>query len=307
MKTIKLIKRELKKIKLVRLIYFMFKEKFKNISENKDINPAMYNPAMYNHNKSGISEHSYAKVLGTTKYISIIYNYFNKQDTLFRSLDSIEKQELKFCSPEDIEVIIIDDGSSDNTIIDKLPENITYLWQRKNGYGISRAKNTGARISNGKYLVFLDPDILISPQFINNMLINLQNYGKNLVQSGYIHDYYFKGCPDPRTEFGVWEMPNRPTRRFYQLAGGCMAISRELFFQTTGFDEDLIYGGVEDLLFGYHLGKLSDTQILFNRQMESWHIPHPPSGAHAEPMKSWNIVKKKYPDFYHKYVTEGLR
>ena len=294
MRTIELIKKELKKIRLVRLIHSMYREKFKNTSEKQGINPVMYN-----HNKSGISEHSYAKVLGATKYISIIYNYFNKQDALFRSLDSIEKQELKFCSLKDIEVIIIDDGSTDNTpIVNSIPKNITYLWQRKNGYGISRAKNTGARISNGKYLVFLDPDILISPQFIDSMLINFQNYGKNIVQSGYIHDYYFPGAPDPRTEFGVWEMPDRPTHRFYQLAGGCMAISRELFFKTTGFDEDLIYGGVEDILFGYLASKINKVYVIYSLGMSVRHIPHPVGLAHQNYDLTWEVVSYKYPEFY---------
>jgi hypothetical protein len=86
-----------------------------------------------------------------------------------------------------------------------------------------------------------------------------------------------------------------------------MAMSRRLFQETPGFDEDLIYGGVEDLLFGHHLSKLPATQVVFNRGMESWHIPHPPSPAHAEPAKSWEVVKAKWPEFYDKYVVQGMR
>ena len=125
--------------------------------------------------------------------------------------------------------------------------------------------------------------------------------------NGPISDYHFIGCPDPRVEFGVWEMPSRPTQRFYQLAGGNMAISRNLYFETPGFDEDLIYGGVEDLLLGYHLSKLPAVSVMFNDQTQSWHIPHPPGGAHADPQKSWQIVQHKWPEFYQHYIEIGLR
>lgn len=270
--------------------------------------------AMYNHDENRnmqlhkiVTKYNYPIVNAQKKYISVIYNYFKKSDTLFRSLDALQNQKWQYCSPKDIEIIIIDDGSPGESIAETLPKNIQYLWQRKFGYGICRAKNTGAKLANGRYLVFLDPDILVSSAYLDNMLMEFQKYGDNLVQCGYIWDYHFVGCPDPRLEFGVWESPNRLTRRFYQLAGGNMAISRNLYFQTPGFDEELIYGGVEDLLFGYHIEKIPGTSILFNRQMESWHIPHPPSGAHADPQKSWDIVRQKWPEFHQKYVIEGLR
>src|SRR5207245_507604 len=124
-----------------------------------------------------------------------------------------------------------------------LPPPVIYLWQRKHLYGITRAKNTGARLANGRYLVFLDPDILVNEGYLDAVLRGFERYGDRVVQCGYIWDYHFKGCPDPRLEFGVWENPGGVTQRFFQVAGGNMAISRRLFDESPGFDEDLIYGG----------------------------------------------------------------
>jgi glycosyltransferase involved in cell wall biosynthesis len=254
-----------------------------------------------------IHAHRFAKVAGPRRKISLIYNYYKKASTLFKSLESLQKQAWRLCSPSDVEVILVDDGTEGENILDQLPENVLYLWQRKYEYGICRAKNTGARVANGDYLVFLDPDIMVSPQYFDAMLEEFQRYGDRTIQCGYIEDYHFVGCPDPRLEFGVWELPNRPTRRFYQIAGGNLAISRSLYYETSGYDEDLVYGGVEDLLFGYHLSKLPGVSVLFNRNMQAWHIPHPPGGAHANPGKSWDVVRAKWPEFYDDYVVRGLR
>jgi glycosyltransferase involved in cell wall biosynthesis len=239
--------------------------------------------------------------------VSIFFNYYSKESTIYSALECLYKQSLNLCSSEEIEIIIIDDGTVGEDLSKNLPDNIIYLWQRKFGFGVCRAKNTGAKIANGKYLVFLDPDILVCEKYIDAVLEGFNNYGDRIVQCGYIWDYHFKGCPDPRTEFGVWEHPDCLTKRFYQIAAGNMVIPKDLFMETNGFDEELIYGGVEDLLFGYHLSLLPMTSIYFNNKMQSRHIPHPPSLAHARPDKSWEVVKRKYPDFYDQYIKKGLR
>jgi GT2 family glycosyltransferase len=258
-------------------------------------------------NVSCVENHAFGKVAGPRKKISVILNYFQKETTVFACLEALEKQNWDMCKSDDVEIILIDDGSEDTTWISQLPEKVIYIWQKKNRYGICRAKNTGAKIANGEYLVFLDPDIVVDANYFNAMLNQFKQHGDALIQCGYIWDYHFEGCPDPRLEFGVWENPNRLTNRFYQLAGGNMAISRELYDKSPGFDEDLIYGGVEDLLYGYHLGQISNTQIMFNQEMLSWHLQTPPSGAHSNPGKTWDIVKMKWPEFYEEYITKGIR
>jgi glycosyltransferase involved in cell wall biosynthesis len=250
---------------------------------------------------------AFARVRNPDVRVSVILNYFAKESTVFQCLESLLHQSLVMCSPEQVEIILVDDGTEGEAMRSKLPEQVIYLWQRKQMYGISRAKNTGAKVANGKYLVFLDPDILVAPTYLDAVLRGFDHVGDRVVQTGYIWDYHFKGCPDPRTEFGVWEIQGGVSHRFFQVAGGNMAISRALFLETPGFDEDLIYGGVEDLLFGYHVGQLPNTAIHFSREMLTWHIPHPPSLAHANPRASWDVVKVKYPEFYDAYIVRGLR
>jgi hypothetical protein len=239
--------------------------------------------------------------------VSVIVNYYAKRETVRSVIDRLLGQSLMLCAPDEIEIILIDDGSEGEDLRKDLPPRVTYLWQRRMEYGICRAKNTGAKLANGKYLVFLDADILVSPTYIDAVLRAFDNWGDRVVHCGYIWDYHFQGAPDPRTEFGVWENPGGLTGRFYQVAGGNMAIAKGLFLETPGFDEDLIHGGVEDLLFGYHVSQLPRTSVRFDPEMVSWHVPHPPSPAHADVKGSWDVVKVKHPDFYDQYIVRGLR
>ena len=242
--------------------------------------------------------------------VSFIYNYYRKEKTILRSVDSILKQSLSMCGRKEIEIVLVDDGSDEQhvqKVRQDLPPEVIYLWQRDCGYGICRAKNTGAKIANGRYLVFLDPDIVLSEDFVDSLLRGFHHYGQRVLLSSYIQGYYFAGSADPRDEFGVWENPNRVTSRFSQLASTCFAIPRSLFMESGGFDEDIIHGGVEDLVFGYQVGTLAETGIVFNTEMQVEHIPHPVGTAHADPQKSWEVVKLKCPEFYDQYIIRGLR
>src|SRR5437588_324356 len=53
-----------------------------------------------------IAEHRFAKVASKRRKITVIYNYYKKESTLFKSLDSLERQSWQLCKPEDIEVIL---------------------------------------------------------------------------------------------------------------------------------------------------------------------------------------------------------
>jgi GT2 family glycosyltransferase len=257
--------------------------------------------------QSEIIEHKYAKVIGVAKLISVVIPYFRKSSTVLRCLEALRDQEYELCGRDDIEIIIVDDGTPGERIHERLPEDVHYVWQKKIGFGGCRARNTGAKICNGRYIAFVDPDVIVERRYFDSILRGFSKFGDRIVQAGYIFGYFFDGCPDPRTEFGVWENPELLTRRFYQVASGNMAIARDLFNETPGFDEDLIYGGVEDLLFGYHVGLIPGTAIVFNREMEVHHIPHPAGSAHLNERRTWEIVKCKWPEFYTDYFESGSR
>ena len=99
--------------------------------------------------------------------MSVIVPVYNVEEYLSRCLDSILNQSLK-----NIEIIVIDDGSTDlsATICDEYSakyENINVIHKKNNR--VSAARNDGIRIARGKYIGFVDSDDWIESGMYENM------------------------------------------------------------------------------------------------------------------------------------------
>lgn len=100
--------------------------------------------------------------------ISIIVPAYNVEKYIEKCAMSILCQ-----TYTDIELILVDDGSNDSTpiIVDKLVsiDNRVQVIHKHNG-GVSSARNKGIEVSQGQYLVFVDGDDYLAPDYIEYML-----------------------------------------------------------------------------------------------------------------------------------------
>ena len=103
--------------------------------------------------------------------ISVIIPVYNAGEYLKRMLDCVERQ-----SYQDMEVIIVDDGSTDSSgiICDSVAKRDSrfYVVHQKNG-GVSVARNNGIKFANGEFITFLDADDEIPSNYIET-LVNTQ-------------------------------------------------------------------------------------------------------------------------------------
>ena len=88
-------------------------------------------------------------------YFSVIIPTYNRTDYLSEALESVARQTFK-----DYEILVIDDGSTDNTaeIVAARNQQIRYFFQLNKGPGAAR--NLGINYANGEYIAFLDSDDL---------------------------------------------------------------------------------------------------------------------------------------------------
>jgi len=99
--------------------------------------------------------------------VSVIVPVYNVEKYLSKCLDSLANQTLK-----DIEIIIVNDGSPDNSqnIIDKYTKKYKNMksYIKKNG-GLSDARNFGIKKATGKYLSFIDSDDYVTHDMYEKM------------------------------------------------------------------------------------------------------------------------------------------
>ena len=99
-------------------------------------------------------------------FFSVIIPLYNKEDYIQNTLKSVLNQTFK-----DIEIIIVNDGSTDNSLkaISTFKDERIILLEQKNG-GASMARNNGIAKSNGNYIALLDADDI----WLENHLIELK-------------------------------------------------------------------------------------------------------------------------------------
>lgn len=108
---------------------------------------------------------------------SIVMAVYNVEDYLEEAIDSVINQTLSF--EENIQLILVDDGSSDNSrdialnYQSKFPNNIVVI-SKENG-GVASARNIGLKHVNGKYVNFMDSD----DKFSLNAFEKVFNFIKN--------------------------------------------------------------------------------------------------------------------------------
>lgn len=103
------------------------------------------------------------------KLVSIIIPVYNSEKYIDRCINSIVNQTYK-----DIEIILIDDGSSDRSIdiinnyVNK--DNRIKVYTQKNA-GPSSARNYGLDVSTGDYVMFVDADDYIDKTMVEEMIL----------------------------------------------------------------------------------------------------------------------------------------
>ena len=103
--------------------------------------------------------------------ISVIVTTYERPKALNAVLQSLSLQTIL-----PAEIIIADDGSREKTRLlikswqSKISCSLIHVWQEDNGFRAARIRNLAAMSAKGSYLIFLDGDCLVFPDFISQHL-----------------------------------------------------------------------------------------------------------------------------------------
>lgn len=193
--------------------------------------------------------------------LSVVVITRNEGAELRRTVENLEAT-----LPEGGEVVVVDDGSSDGSADHLAKRRGRVRLKRAKNLGVARARNLGARVSLGKVVVFADahirtPNLWWRPlvEILENPAVGGAAPAIADLKSGSPAGYGLRLTgPDLNAKF-LSKAPAGPVA-VPILPGCCLAMRREVFEETGGWDEGMLQrGGVDNegcvrfWLFGYDL------------------------------------------------------
>ncbi len=113
--------------------------------------------------------------------ISVIIPTYEHAHTIIRCLNSVFAQTFK-----DTEVIVVDDGSTDGTGEKLKPFLDRIIYKRTANCGAPKARNAGFALSHGRFVIFLDADIVMKPEMLSTLYEALRaNPGASYAYGGF--------------------------------------------------------------------------------------------------------------------------
>ena len=212
--------------------------------------------------------------------VSIVISTYKRVDMLIETVAAAGAQDFD----GNTELIVVDDAADDETkrrLIRSGFSKVTYIPQEHRG--VATARNRGAHAATGKYLLFLDDDILIPPDFIERGLEGLRRTGRDMLNPRWEFPPDFEEALR-RHPFGRFRIATETWVKtavtttllehpFYEPSGvtACaLLMERITFSKVGGFDESFPYAGCEDQEFSYRARQLG-MRFVLDESLVVWH------------------------------------
>ncbi|MBF2066780.1 MAG: glycosyltransferase [Calothrix sp. C42_A2020_038] len=184
-----------------------------------------------------------------SKLVSTIIPCYNASRWIAEAIDSCLRQ-----TYSDIEIIIIDDGSRDNSleiIKSYAQKNPNIIWHHIPHTGGNHARNVGFSLSKGEYIQFLDADDYILPEKIEHQVNFLELTGADVVYGDWRHQYHYS---NGRCTLGDIKITGQQTDILESLLGtwwvavAALLYRRKAIQNINGWDETLTTAQDRDFL-----------------------------------------------------------
>lgn len=245
---------------------------------------------------------------------SIIVPVYNTENYLRKCLESLSNQKYS-----DFEVILVDDGSTDESgiICDEYSEKYGYITTvHKQNAGVIEARNTGLKMAKGDYIGFLDSDDWVKEEYLFKINQAIEKYNPEIVCfesekvtakdimempipfSGYYDKAQLKDTVYPIMLYN----PEKPFHTFGIIpAMWSKFFKRTLLNSTPTIDNRIFWG--EDGLFTYTAFLNAESAYFLNERLYCWRY-RTGSACHSYKAKMYENVRLLN-DSYKKMRTES--
>ena len=215
--------------------------------------------------------------------VSIIIPVYNVEDWLAETLECVRRQ-----TYNNIEVFLIDDESTDGsgTICDEFAANDDrfQVFHLKK-VGISNARNFGLDRVTGKYVMFIDADDLVKPDYVYSLLSVAEKTGRSIITCSYVNgkrcspDEFLANTDENEPEYELIALQNYMPFNNYTHYEVWAAIFLAQLIEDIRFSPNLSVG--EDTLFFYQSLRNAGEAVFVNtepyyyrfRELSAFHNP----------------------------------
>lgn len=173
-------------------------------------------------------------VIRATRRISLIIPAYNEERYLGKTLDSISEAIAAYGHPHLVEVIVVDNGSTDDTVKIAARHGARVVTEKERR--IATVRNRGAAAARGTVVGFLDADSRVTPD-IFNLIDDAMSSGRYI--GGGTRVWLDRSSPGI---FFTYCITTYPARWLLRVAGGLIFTNRKTFMAMGGFDESLYCG-----------------------------------------------------------------
>ena len=192
--------------------------------------------------------------------VSVVLPCFNAHEHLQQAIDSVRAQ-----TYSDVEIIVVDDGSNESDTIvflDNLGDDIRLIRQRN--LGLPGARNTGFREARGRYVLPLDCDDWLDPEFVSKAKRALTS------EPGAAFAFSYIRLEDEAS--GVLEKNyNFFEQLFLNQLPYCALISKDIWEEVGGYDMTM-RRGYEDWEFSIRLGNRGKLGVVVREPLFHYRV-----------------------------------
>ena len=230
--------------------------------------------------------------------ISIVLPSFNRAQVLSKAVESILRQTYK-----DFELIIVDDGSTDNTAdVVKNFNDDRIVYVRQENAGACVARNNGIEHSRGEYIAVQDSDDIWHEDKLEKQLKTIQDKNADIVfcrmnrmsggkKIGLVSDYFKEGFLSKDV------MP--------MSIGTQTLVGKSIVFKQEKFDPEMPRFQEFELLVR---AQKNYSIYCMEEPLVDYHLQNDSISKHPERyLQAWNLMLKKHPDFLKMYASSSDR
>lgn len=251
----------------------------------------------------------------TKPKFSIVIPTYNRKNNLKMVLNKFFKQDYP---KSKYEIIVVDDGSKDNTLgmAKKLKPtcNFKYFYWPRNEKKLDKkikkwnkfynragfSRNIGINNSKGETVLFNDSDILVEKDCLRRHEKYHRKY-QNIIVRGF--RIFLPGFKPEKSEYEKklhCRMHDLSKEGWQRVVTSNLSVRRKFLEKIGGFDKDFVFWGFEDVDLGYRLSQLK-MKFIWDDKIKVYHLTHLKEhrGPLADLSSLWlgaNILYRKHLD-----------